>query len=202
MTAPNSGFERAAPPWQKRAADLCTLSRALLALALVWLGIHRGKDGVQIVFVLLLVAVTLDTLDGYLARVSGYPHQTWVGAHDLGFDLGFSAALLIYLALAGYLSPTLAALYAGAWITVFFLRVMPLSTLAVLFQGPIYLGVLLAALVHDPALVLWLALWLMVALAFAGKRFFRVRLPEFIDSLIHRDHWLEQRSGDRRQLKE
>ena len=93
-------------PWQKRVADLCTVARGPLALVPVWLGLTRGKDGIQLAFILLLVAATLDTLDGFLARLSHYPHQTWAGSHDLAFDIGFSVALLVYLALAEFFRRT------------------------------------------------------------------------------------------------
>ncbi|MEW6577761.1 MAG: CDP-alcohol phosphatidyltransferase family protein [Chloroflexota bacterium] len=170
-------------PWQKRVADLCTAARGPLALALVWLGIVRGKDGIQLAFILLLVAATLDTLDGFLARLSHYPHQTWVGSHDLAFDIAFSVALLVYLSLAGYLSPYLTAFYVGFWLLVFGSQNTLSNTLAVLFQAPIYAGVVIAAVLHDLNMILWIAIWVGLMLVFAGKRFFRVRLPGFFQDL-------------------
>lgn len=202
MTAPSPGVEHTAPPWQKRAADLCTALRAPLALLLVWLGIQRGKDGIQMALLLLLVAVTLDTLDGYLARVSAWPQQTWIGSHDLTFDVGYSAAMLLYLTIAGYLAPYLAALYAVGWIGLFAYFAAHLSTLAVIFQAPIYLGILLAALVDDLSALVGLVLWAVVMLAFAGRRFFGVRVPAFFDSVLGKAHPLDHPSGDRRRLKE
>lgn len=173
-------------PWQKRAADLCTAARGPLALALVWLGIARGRDGIQLALVLLLLAATLDTLDGFLARISHYPHQTWIGSHDLAFDLAFSLALLAYLTLAGYLSPFLAALYLGFWLVVLGSQGTLSNALAVLFQAPVYAGVVLAALLRDLNIILWAAIWLGLMLAFAGKRFFRVRVPEFFQDLLNK----------------
>jgi hypothetical protein len=170
-------------PWQKRAADFCTAVRGPLALALVWLGIARGKDGIQLAFILLLVAATLDTLDGFLARLSHYPHQTWVGSHDLAFDLAFSVALLGYLTLAGYLSPYLTVFYAGFWLVVLGSQNTLSNTLAVLFQAPIYAGVVIAAVLHDLNMILWTAIWVGLMLVFAGKRFFQVRLPGFFQDL-------------------
>lgn len=201
MSAAKTEREQNALPWQKRVADLCTVARGPLALALVWLGIERGKDSIQLAFILLLVAATLDTLDGYFARLSPYPHQTWVGSHDLGFDLGFSTALLIYLAFAGYLSPYLAALYGGFWILIFGSQIALPSTLAVLFQAPIYVGVALAAVLHNADLMLWIAIWLGLMLAFAGKRFFHVRLPAFFEDLFKKTlngrYWSGHRTHDR-----
>ncbi len=170
-------------PWQKCAADLCTAARGPLALVLVWLGITRGKDGIQLAFILLLLAATLDTLDGFLARISHYPHQTWVGSHDLAFDIAFSLALLGYLTLAGYLSPYPAALYVGFWLLLLGSQGALSNTLAVLFQAPIYAGIVIATLLHDLNIILWTAIWVGLMLAFAGKRFFRVRVPEFFQGL-------------------
>lgn len=187
MTSANADTKQGTMPWQKRVADLCTTARGPLAGVLVWIGIDRGKDGIQLALLLLLVAATLDTLDGYFARLSPYPVQTWVGSHDLAFDIGFSAGLLLYLALASYVSPYLAVLYAGFWIIVFFGNRFPLSnTLAVVAQAPIYAGISLAAVLHDPGILLWIVLWVSLMLAFAGKRFFRVRLPAFFEAFLER----------------
>jgi phosphatidylglycerophosphate synthase len=173
-------------PWQKRVADLCTAARAPLAVGVIWLGLARGKAGIQATLIVLLLAATLDTLDGYFARLSHYPHQTWVGSHDLAFDIGFSVALLLYLSLAGYLSPYLAVLHAGFWLLVFGNQISSSNTLAVLFQAPIYIGVVLAAVLHNVNLMGWIAVWVGVMLAFAGKRFFHVRAPAFFKDLGER----------------
>jgi len=173
-------------PWQKRVADLCTAARGPLALVLVWLGVARGRDGIQLAFILLLLAVTLDTLDGFLARLSHYPHQTWIGSHDLAFDIAFSLALLAYLTLAEYLSPYPAALYMGFWLLVLGSQGTLSNALAVLFQAPIYAGIIIAALLNDLNIVLWTVLWVGLMLAFAGKRFFRVRMPEFFQDLFNK----------------
>lgn len=178
----------AAVPWQNRVADLCTAARGPLGALLIWLGIDRGKDGIQLALLLLLAAATLDTLDGYFARLSPTPSQTWVGSHDLAFDIGFSAALLGYLALASYLLPFLAVLYAGFWIVVFVATSSaPSNTLAVVAQAPVYAGVLLAAVFHTPGVLVWIALWTALMLVFAGKRFFSVRVPAFLGALRRRD---------------
>ncbi len=186
---------RAPMPWQKRVADLCTVARGPLALVPVWLGLTRGKDGIQLAFILLLVAATLDTLDGFLARLSHYPHQTWVGSHDLAFDIGFSVALLVYLALAGYLSPYLTAFYLGFWLLALVSQSTLSGTLAVLFQAPIYAGIVIAAVLHDLNMILWIAIWMSVMLVFAGKRFFRVRLPEFFQDLVRKIPLVMKRGG-------
>lgn len=201
MTTAHTDPEHDALPWQKWVADLCTAARGPLAVAVVWLGIVRGDSSIRLALVLLLAAATLDTLDGYFARLRPYPHQTWVGSHDLAFDLGFSVALLLYLALAGYLSPYLAVLHAGFWIVLFGSQITSSNTLAVLFQAPIYLAVVLAAVLHNVELIAWIAIWVGVMLAFAGKRFFHERVPAFfqdlLDRLLHRRHGLDHGCHDR-----
>lgn len=183
---PSVNIEPGIMPWQKRVADLCTAARGPLALLLIWLGISRGKDGIQIAFLLLLAAATLDTMDGYFARISNSPHQTWIGEHDLVFDMGFSLALLLYLSLAGYLSPILAALYTGFWVVVFSNQPMLSNTLAVLSQAPVYAGTVLAAVVASAQAIVLIAVWVSVMLLFAGKRFFNIRLPAFFEDFARR----------------
>ena len=173
-------------PWQKRLADLFTIARGPLALALIWLGIAHGKDGIEWAFILLLIAVTLDTLDGYLARRSGYPHQTWIGDHDVVFDIGISIGLLLYLAFAGFLSPYLAALHVGFWMWMLRGQELATNSLAVLFQAPMYAGVMVAAVVRNVNIIVWMGLWLAFMTSFAAKRFFRIRLPAFVDDLADR----------------
>lgn len=205
-TTTNAEPDRRGRPWQKWVADLCTVARGPLALAVVWIGFARGKDGIQLTFILLLVAATLDTLDGSFARLSPYPCQTWIGSHDLTFDIGFSMALLCYLSVAGYLSPCLAALHAGIWLWLFATQTALLNVLAVLFQAPIYAGVVLAAGLHHTNLLLWLAIWGSLMLAFAGKRFFHVRLPAFFEgfskTILNGRAWFGHRFHDHKRVRE
>jgi len=173
-------------PWQKRLADGCTAARAPLALALVWLGLEHGKGDVQLAYALLLAAATLDTLDGYFARLCACPQQTWIGSHDLAFDILFSAALLLYLTLAGFAPLSLAALWAGAWILIVWVRGTLSNTEAVLFQAPIYAGMLAAVALRAPVAIPWSLGWAAIMLVFAGRRFFAVRLPSFFGDLARR----------------
>lgn len=173
-------------PWQKRLADLFTIARGPLGLALVWLGIVRGEDAVLQAFALLLLAVTLDTLDGYLARLSRYPRQTWIGAHDVLFDMGFSVALLLYLSFSGFLSPYLAAVHVGLWLWILRGQELAENSLIVLFQAPMYAGITLAALLRNMHIITWVSIWLGLMLLFAARRFFSVRLPAFVHDLSER----------------
>ncbi len=207
MAAVPPGTRSGTVPWQKRLADLCTAARAPLAVALVWLGAGRGREEVQWAFLLLLAAATLDTLDGYFARISAWPQQTWIGKHDLAFDISFSAGLLLYLTLAGFVSPYLAAVWVGSWILLVWSRGTLSNTGAVLFQAPIYVATLVAALLQATDVVLGSLIWAAVMLLFAGRRFFQVRVPSFFSDLARRRlggrRWPDQPpQQSRRQAKE
>lgn len=167
-------------PWQKRVADFLTLTRAPLAVVLIWLGIERERSGIEIAWALLLVAATVDTLDGYFARIAPGGHQTWVGSHDLLFDVLFSGALLVYLVLAGYIVPLLAAAYAGIWLAIAMMTTGAANIRAVIFQAPIYLKTVLAALEANSSVFWWTAAWLLIMGLFAGRRFLYVRVPALL----------------------
>ncbi len=170
--------------WQKRVADLLTLARLPLALALIVLGIAHGRQGIATALALFLVAVTFDSLDGHLARRSRTKRQTWIGAHDLECDIAFSVAILGYLALAKYVAPLLIAAYFGLWMVIFHGQVTISHTLAVLFQAPAYAGIVVAATFTDAALIIPVAAWLGVMFLLAGQRFLRVRVPAFFGDLF------------------
>ena len=103
---------------------------------------------------------------------------------------------------AGYLSPYLGALYAAFWIVIFGSQTGLANTPAVLFQAPIYAGIGLAAIFHDLNLIVWTAIWVGLMLAFAGKRFFQVRVPAFFNDLfarvLSRRRETDSRRADRR----
>lgn len=167
-------------PWQKRVADFFTLTRAPLALVLIWLGIERERSGIEIAWALLLTAATVDTLDGYFARIAPGGHQTWVGSHDLLFDVLFSAALLAYLVLAGYIDPKLGTLYVAIWLAVVTMTNGAANVRAVIFQAPIYLKTVFAAIDANSGVFSWTAAWLLIMGLFAGRRFLYVRVPALL----------------------
>lgn len=173
-------------PWQKKVADLFTLSRAIMAPVVVWIGVEYGAEGIEAVMVLLLVAATLDTLDGYFARLSRSPVQTWIGAHDVLFDVTFSTSLLVYLVLAERVPVLLAAVHGVTWLWIFTRQRAIANSFAVLYQGPIYLVVVIAAVNYRAPVLIWLLSWLALAGVFAWRRFFTVRVPAFFDDLQER----------------
>lgn len=183
-------------PWQKQLADALTLSRLPCALAVIALGFSQGRDGLEAAWLLLLLAATIDTLDGYFARLAPGSYQTWIGAHDLFFDLLFSTALLFYLVLAGVIEPYLGALYLAGWGIVTFTTDGAANVRAIAFQGPIYLMTVWAAGDATPRVFVWTALWLAIMALFGGRRFLTVRLPVLLRDLVASVH-----SGSRRNDK-
>lgn len=182
-------------PWEKQVADALTLARVPLALAVVAVAFVYGADGVITALGLLVVAATIDTLDGYLARRSGLAGQNWIGAHDLEFDMAFSVALLFYLVKAGNVPLVLAVPYFAVWLLVFWQQDRITHVPAVLFQAPIYAWMALAAILKDARVLLGLVVWGAVMLAFGGRRFFSLRLPGFFRELRRQ---VARALGDRR----
>ena len=183
-------------PWQKQLADFLTLTRAPLAMALVWLGFTRERSGIEAAWLLLLMAATVDTMDGYFARIAPGNHKTWVGSNDLLFDVLFSMALLAYLVLAGYVGLLLAAAYLALWAMIVFTTSGYANVRAVLFQGPIYLITVFAAGEANGRVYGWTAVWLVIMLLFAGRRFLNVRLPALL-----RDFFASVQNFSRRHKK-
>lgn len=171
-------------PWQKQLADALTLSRLPSALAVIALGFTQGRSGLEAAWLLLLLAATIDTLDGYFARLAPGAHITWVGAHDLFFDLLFSTALLFYLVLADVVGPYLSALYLAGWGIVTIGTNGAANVRAIAFQGPIYLLTVWAAGGANPRVFVWTALWLAIMALFGGRRFLTVRLPVLLRDLV------------------
>ena len=55
-----------------------------------------------------------------------------------------------------------------------------------LYQGPIYLVVVIAAVNYRAPVLIWLVSWLALAGIFAWRRFFTVRVPAFFNDLQDR----------------
>lgn len=171
--------------WQKRVADVLTISRVFLAVAVVWVAIQAGKDGIETALALLILAATFDTLDGYFARQSQSTRQTWIGAHDLECDLVFSTSLLVYLILADYVPLVIGAAHFLFWMWVFRQHREIPNSYAILFQAPMYAGVALAAVWNDPRIFIHIGVWLSVMFLFARRRFLYVRLPRLVQDFHH-----------------
>ncbi len=163
-------------------ADMITFSRLLLSICLIWFGIEFGVQALPWVVWIMILSWTGDSLDGAFARHSGMKKQTWVGAHDLHFDMTIAAALLLYLALAGLVPLPRAIFYLLIWAVVFW-RFDINSTLGKLFQAPIYGWFIVVSIRETPSSGLWILVWLVVAIILTWPRFPDQIIPEFVDGM-------------------
>lgn len=174
----------------KRAADMLSLCRMLVSVVFVWLGMVVGADSIEMVAWLLMAAWTADSLDGPLARRGPEALTTWVGDHDLLFDIVVSLGLLGYLVGAGLIAWPYAAAYLLLWSLI--LVVFGFSrSLGMLLQAPIYGWFLVAAWLLAPTTGVRLAAWIVLAIAITWPRFPREIIPGFLKGMAHavrRDH--------------
>lgn len=162
----------------KTVADGLTAGRCVLGLTLLWIGWRYGATALPAAIVLLVCAWISDLLDGTLAHHDPHPHQTWIGTHDLAFDVIVGIGTLGYLALAGYLTASIALVYLVS--CTLLVWVFQSRALAMLSQAWPYGMVLLIGL-HEAPLYSILALtWLACAIALTWPRFPREVVPGFI----------------------
>lgn len=163
-------------------ADMITFSRLLLSICLIWFGIEFGDQALPWVVWIMIISWTGDSLDGTLARHSGTKKKTWVGVHDLQFDMTIAGALLLYLALAGLVPLPNIVFYLLVWAVVFW-RFGFNSTLGKLFQAPIYGWLIVVSIRETPSSGLWILVWLVVAIVLTWPRFPDQIIPEFVDGM-------------------
>ncbi|GAB4150606.1 MAG: CDP-alcohol phosphatidyltransferase family protein [Candidatus Promineifilaceae bacterium] len=173
-------------PMTKKVADLITWSRILLTLLVIYLGVWWGPDALPAAACLLLTDWTGDLVDGVLARRHVFPHQTWIGLHDLQVDMFFALGLLVYLVGAGYLLPAFAVIYVLCWLLVF-QRWGLHRSLGMLCQAPIYLTFFLVTAAHARPFAWAIALWILTVLIVTWPRFPQQIVPEFLNGM--RDAW-------------
>ncbi len=163
----------------KLLADILTVSRLFIAAAIIGLGFSQGAEALPVVVWLTIAAWTSDVLDGALSRHSRVQRRTWIGEQDLIFDMVIGAALLIYLAAAGFMNSWLAAAYLGISVLVFW-RIGLSPALGKLFQAPAYAWFIIVALREAPSAGLWLVAWIMIAVIATWPRFPRETIPGFL----------------------
>ncbi len=166
----------------KQVADLITLSRAMLAFYLAWLGVAQGDVVLPLVVWLMISNWTGDSCDGALARRSRIYYHTWVGDHDLEIDILVSLGLLVYMLMAGYVDLLLVGVYLLIWALVFMRWGYPRS-LGMLIQAPIYGWFIWIAVLHAPAHGWWLVIWIFAAVVITWPRFPQEVVPGFLDGL-------------------
>lgn len=174
----------------KQVADLITGARSLLVIVYGWLAVVHGAKALPAVVVLTITNWTLDSIDGPLARRSRVRYQTWIGDHDLEVDMVITVGLLFYLVGSQFLAWQLSVVYLLSfflilWITDFH------SEIGKLFQGPIYLVLVIVTLREVPEAALWMFIWMVAALIVTWPKFPKVIVPTFINGF--REAWKRNR---------
>ena len=163
----------------KYLADFLTFSRLLLATCLAWLGWSRGADGLQLAALLMIVSWASDVIDGALARRSRVSFRTWIGDHDLYFDLSVAVGLLIFMTAAGYVNTSLSIIYILFW-SILFWRLGRLSVLGKLFQAPIYAWLIFNTFRFEPFFGWMILIFLFFVIGFTWPRFPKETVPDFL----------------------
>jgi cardiolipin synthase len=189
--------------WAKYAADFLTGLRPVLAAAIAVVGFVEGKSGLGTAILLLLVAWTTDWLDGPLARLSSGERRTWVGDHDLVFDIVVGVAVGLYLGVSGLAPLWLALTWIVVWMTIMLLHDTLPKPFGAIFQGPIYIWFGVVSLLELPSLGVWLWVWAVITNVISYKRLFKESLPEFFQ-VLRQNLYLRTReeSASRRESEE
>lgn len=166
----------------KQIADFVTLLRGTLGFGLVWLGLTEGAGGLQKAIFIMIIAWTGDAVDGKIARRSKNTHQTWIGEHDLQFDMAVSFSLMVYLITSGFLNIWIASVYVLIW-TFILWRWKNVKVLGMLSQAPVYGYFILIALLELPNVGLWILVWIITVVIITWPRFPQEVVPGFIDGM-------------------
>lgn len=164
----------------KLLADLLTLSRPLLAVCLVGLGMARGAEALPTAVLAVIVSWLTDLLDGPLARRDPDHRSTWVGEHDAEADLTVSLGVAAYLVLSGYLAGWLGA---ALVLTILALWVLHSHQLSWPFYALPYVILILTALRGVPLLGLLAVGYLLGTLVVNWSRFWQQHLAEFFGAI-------------------
>lgn len=160
-------------------ADFLTLSRIAVAILIGGLGWLYGKDGWYLATLLLILSWTTDLLDGYFARRSGVSFNTWIGEHDLYFDMAIALGLLIYMSASGLVGTSISILYILGWLLLF-TRFGIMSALGKLFQAPIYGWFIISTFFIEPLLGGMILVFLLIIIILTWPRFPKDTVPSFL----------------------
>jgi cardiolipin synthase (CMP-forming) len=177
----------------KQFADMLTFSRLLIGLAMLGLGIVEGQAALPLVCWLLMASWTSDVLDGGIARHSSRHDHTWVGDHDLEFDMAVAMGVFCFLATAGLIPGWLIIAYPLVWAFVFW-RFGIFSSLGKLFQAPIYGYLIVLAVINSPITGGLMIAWIMAAVIVTWPRFPQEVIPSFLDGMGEVRQYLRKRS--------
>jgi phosphatidylglycerophosphate synthase len=160
-----------------RVPDLLTLSRGVIAAAIVSLG-FIGPSALETVILLTMLGWTTDIFDGRLARKLNKP-PTWVGEQEFTFDMLMVFAGLCYLLMTGLFPLIPAVIYvavAAACIAYFRSKSITMS-----FAFPVVVLPLIVAYDKAPRAALFYGIWIVLAVLLDWGRFKNVVL-EFISN--------------------
>jgi hypothetical protein len=175
----------------KQVADFITLSRALLGLLLVWLGITQGAEALPLAAWIMLADWGGDMVDGRIARRSRVQYHTWIGDHDLEVDMTVSVGLLIYMLAAGFVNIWVGAIYIVLWGLYFWRNGIPRSP-GMLFQAPIYAWFIYALLRAVPVAGVAILVFMTLAIVVTWPYFPKVMVPGFLKGI-----WVVERKDKR-----
>lgn len=166
----------------KQVADLLTLSRLILALTLAWLGYTQGAAVLPLACWLMITSWTTDVMDGWLAHHSRRQYSTWVGEHDLFFDISVSAGLFAYLLFSELVPLWIGVTYALLWALIFW-QLGFQFVLGMLFQAPIYAWFIVVALFQATNHGLMMLIWIILAVLVTWPRFPQQVVPGFLEKI-------------------
>ncbi|MGD2251770.1 MAG: hypothetical protein PVF70_02525 [Anaerolineales bacterium] len=170
----------------KQVADAITVGRMVVIPLLIWVGATQGAAGLDLVTWILMPAWTGDILDGQLARRSRVKYTTWVGEHDLHFDMLICITTLIYMLMSGFIILPVAAVYLLVWALIFW-RWGVTVALGDLFMSPIYAWLLVVVFRETVSTRWWLLAFLLIGTILNWTRFAKQLVPKFFAGL--RDLW-------------
>ncbi len=158
--------------------DALTLSRLVIALAILWLGWSYGRAAFPQAILLATLGWITDAADGFIARRNHCP--TRLGAVDFPIDASLTWASFAFLGLAGYLSPAVVIIYSAlaGLATLWFRR----KAVLVLFMRGIDLTLLCFAIRYAFFYVLPLLGWLLF-LAWLHRRRLLTSTPQWLREL-------------------
>ncbi len=163
----------------KRLPDLLTLSRGLIAVAIISLG-FVGKAALEAVILLTMVGWTTDIFDGRLARKLDTP-TTWVGEQEFTFDMLMVFSGLCYLLMAGFISNLILPVVIYVAIAAACIAYFRSKSVTMSFAFPLVALPLVVATLHGSPAAWWYGLWILGALAMDWSRFKGV-VMEFIEN--------------------
>ncbi len=159
-------------------ADLLTLSRVVVSVWLVWLGMTQGASALPQAVIVTLIAWLGDSFDGWFARRAGKP--TLLGRYDFVVDVMLTWSALVYITLSGFLPVWLTAIY--TLLTGIVVAAFQRKTVMILFMRPVDVTCGMVVLMQAPREG-WVLAVTLAGLAVAHRQRLRDRVPRWLRDL-------------------